>query len=408
MNRLPAEMKAVVAASVEDPATLVNLAMVDKTFYAIIKHDEVRLGSNMCYQRIGHNLMPLALAVAHSETLVKTKRNFYGQAHSLKDITVQEIGAFISDHFPAQAVVNRHIDINFCTKLFSFHSTVDGYAAVIAERALQATPRSNITTLMSSTESEMSRIRKSLYILELLSNLFPRNHASDADVPRLREAAFQPAWEHLLTKFAPWELQQVRCAKQIMARHIQDVMLSDAAAKGAKQLRNDIRVLCEFVSNEGLTALKILEGRGKACGTACAVKQFRTKAQTFAVREAWFAIHDTMWLQNSGLQIDLNATDVINQYPEVDSGPQDSWLHTLLQPHVPEYTFTSAANFSFNCNRHASQWGYAYWDRKRLEAITLGPLPTTEQMVSASDLKIPSGDLCFRAELRNDHECTCG
>lgn len=221
MNRLPTELKAMVAASVEDPATLVNLAMADKTFYSIIKRDEVKLGSNMCYQRIGH-LMPLALAVAHSETLVKSKRNFYGQAHSLKAMTVEEIKAFIDDHFPAQAVVNRHIDINFCTKLFSFHSTVDDYATVIAERALQATPRSNITKLMSCTESELNRIRKSLYILELLSNLFPRNHASDTDEPSLRETAFQPAWEHLLTKFAPWELQQVRCAKQIMARHVQD------------------------------------------------------------------------------------------------------------------------------------------------------------------------------------------
>lgn len=185
-------------------------------------------------------------------------------------------------------------------------------------------------------------------------------------------------------------------------------MLSDAAVKGTKQPRTDIRRLCEFVSNEGLAALKNLEGRGKACGTACAVKQFRTKAQTFApLRESWFAIHDMMWLQHFGLDIDLNSTDIINKYPEVDSGPQDSWLHTLLQPHADEDMFKSAATLCFNCDLHASQWGYAYWDRKRLEIIALGPLPTTEQMVSASDLQIPSGDLCYYAQLRKDQECYC-
>lgn len=192
------------------------------------------------------------------------------------------------------------------------------------------------------------------------------------------------------------------------------VMLSDAAAKGTEETKTDIRFLCEFVSNEGLVALKTLEGRGKDCGTACALKQLQTKGQMFSARELWYVLHDSMWIEDSRMDIDLNPiADIINKYPEADSGPRDAWAHTLLQADLlqshmnHETMFINGARSAFRCGHQACQWGFAYWDRKRLEIIARDPLPTTEQMISAGNLRMPWKRLCLWADFRQDGPCRC-
>lgn len=185
-------------------------------------------------------------------------------------------------------------------------------------------------------------------------------------------------------------------------------MLADAVVKGVKQPKTDMYYLCNFVSNEGLAALKKLESLGDRCGTACAVKQFRARGEMFVQREYWFVIHDEMWLRTTtGQDISLNATDIISQYPEAESGPQVAWLHTLLQSHIEDQMFDNGIRLCFRCDHHAPEWGYAYWDLQRLEAITRGSLPTMEQLLSASNTLIPPDDLCFYANFREDVTCIC-
>ncbi len=222
MNTVPRELKETVVGFVEDPQTLMRLAKTNKEFYIVIKRDESKLSKNLCYRQIGHHLMPLALATAHSRALLK-KRTFYGQPQAPQDMNLQGLVNFIDEHFPQQTseAPNLQMTLNDCIYLFEFHSTVEHYAAAVAGLALANSPRCG-TPHMGPTHSEMNRIHKSLYMLELLANLFPRAQLPPPTPETSGGVAYRPAWQRLITKFAPWELQQVRCAKELLSLHIQN------------------------------------------------------------------------------------------------------------------------------------------------------------------------------------------
>lgn len=407
METLPVEVKAMVLASIEDQQSLISLAQTDKTFYDIYKQDEAKLYTNLCYQKIGDELMPLALAVANSRSLLCSRQS-YGQPQCRLSATTNEsITAFVNCHFP-QKTKDRHMDPKYSMKLLSFYDVADTYAPALAQLALQSAPGGH--TSMDCTESEISRIRKSLYIMELLSNIFPRNHSSPASVAMPQEAALYPAWSHLLSKFAPWELQQVRCTKDVLAQHVQNVIWSDAAAKGQKQLAADFRLLRSFVSNEGLSCLSELEGLRNDCSTGEAVKKFLGLSQSWSASDSWFGTHDGIWLQQGqgAPIIDFGVVpDVLARYPEADSGPRDAWLHTLLQTHADEDMFDAGSRDCFKCDHHAAGWGYAYWDRQRLELIARGTLPTTEEMLSTCNIQLPAEEFFFYAKFRKERMCKC-
>lgn len=220
MEVLPTELKVIVASYIEDHTTLINFALSNRTHYEIVKQDEAKLSRNLCYQKFGQDL-PLALAVLESRKLLKPRAH-YGQPQPLSDATVEDIIKFVDDHLTNQSfAANTQFGLSTCVKLSSFDSMVDTYSTTIARLALENTPGDSESS-MSITSTEAARFRKSLYLAELLGNLFSRDHISQSTAAAPREAAYRPAWQHLLTRFAPWELQQVRCAKDLLARHVED------------------------------------------------------------------------------------------------------------------------------------------------------------------------------------------
>lgn len=223
MNRskiqsLPDELKVMVASSITDLETLTNLAFVDKGFYNIVKGDEARLCARLFRKYIGDEFLCLAVAVAHSRALQRVPRTFYGQPRSRLDLSVEDIIDFVDIHFPSEvsdAIVasDWNMSLKLCAELFAFHEVVDNYADIISRPP-------EFESNEDGKGSEKHRVRKALYILQLLSNLFPRGRVSQRSFQDT-ERAYEPAWAHLLTRFAPWELQQARCAKQLLARHVQ-------------------------------------------------------------------------------------------------------------------------------------------------------------------------------------------
>lgn len=186
-------------------------------------------------------------------------------------------------------------------------------------------------------------------------------------------------------------------------------MSSDAARRGQGSPTTDRRLLRAFVSNEGLTALSRLEGLGEHCATQSAIVQFHGRAQNWTRTDLWYGVHDTMWLQPMGQLTSFDTTDIIDQYPEPDSGPRDAWLHTLLQTHADMAMFHAGARLCFKCDHHATQWGYALWDRERLNHIAQGGLPTTQQMVDVGIgmVGLETDEMMFYSKFRKEKGCTC-
>lgn len=219
MRAFPNELKALVASFVEDHTTLINLALTNKTFYGLIKRREARLSHDLCCRKFGHDL-PFLLAVFESRKLLSA-RAFLGQPQPLSDVTVEDIIKFVDQYFTDPTFADSQFSINVCIQLSSFDGIVDKYAAITARLALENTPGGSMGSV-NITQSEATRFRKAFYIAELLRNLFSRDHISQPAAAAQRESAFRPAWQHLLAKFAPWELQQVRCAKDLLAQHVQN------------------------------------------------------------------------------------------------------------------------------------------------------------------------------------------
>lgn len=187
------------------------------------------------------------------------------------------------------------------------------------------------------------------------------------------------------------------------------VMASDAARQGRRAPGDDLRVLRAFVSNEGLAALHRLEAKGGECRTHGALKKFRSLAQNWSNRDLWYGVHDTMWLPPFGPLTNTDTTAVLDKYPESESGPRDAWLHTLLQVHADDELFDAGSRSCFRCDKHATQWGYAFWDRDRLSAIAGVALPTTEEMVDVgiSMMGVQTDEMLFYSKFRKEKGCTC-
>ncbi|RYP51260.1 hypothetical protein DL768_003357 [Monosporascus sp. mg162] len=217
-----------------------------------------------------------------------------------------------------------------------------------------------------------------------------------------------PAWPHFWTKFAPWELQQTRCAQELLAVHVHNVMKSDAANLGKKfRKRCSVRILWAFVANEGLAALRKIEHMGLQRALESSFALYDQFVFNWGRTEPWYTHHDTLYLKQKGDLTDLDVTEVLNKYHETDSSPQDSWMHTLLQIHIDEGVFRGGSRL-FQCEEHASLWGYPFWDRKTLDGIANDSLPTTAEMVRASDIVVLTDDVEVYARFRNPvHMCTC-
>ncbi|RYP81666.1 hypothetical protein DL769_001898 [Monosporascus sp. CRB-8-3] len=367
--------------------------------------------SGFLRERIG-SFLPLAFAVLDLEAAfgVETRRQFYGNLRSPVDASAEDIIAFVDGHLPQQTlgaiIRKRRLSPDDVAKLAAFHDIIDYYTRIISESALANLPGSKDDSKHCS-KAETDRFTKSLYLFHLASCLFPRDDQKNAAVAE-RAEDLAPAWRHFWTKFAPWELQQTRCAHELLAGHIHNVMKSDAANLGKKfRMSLSTRILRAFVANEGLVALRKLEHMGSQRALESSFATFDRFVVNWGRTEPWYNQHDTLYLKQKDELTHLDVTDVLKKYQETDSGPQDSWMHTLLQVHIDDGVFRGDSRL-FQCEEHATRWGYPFWDRKTLDGIANNSLPTTAEMARASDVLVLTDDVEVYAGFRKSgHMCTC-
>ena len=209
MNSLPVEVKLMVASFVGDARSLANLALVDRTFYGIFKSHEAKFCAGLTsYTDLAyHGLLPLAMAALDSE-------------HLGINYTDQDIARYIDEHFPYDdsldgANISDWQNIQTCLELDELYLVVNHYATIIegiADRSIAE----NHDNHLAFSQAEGLRVRKSLYILQILRNLFP----PDYTICPVGSPGSPPVWRKFWYNFAPWELQQVRCAHELLAQHL--------------------------------------------------------------------------------------------------------------------------------------------------------------------------------------------
>ena len=411
IDTLPVELGAYVASFLPDPRSLINLAVTCKQNYGVVKLDEAALASSteVITQLKDSGLLSLSLAVLKS---------WDGRSPSQ---TIEGTIRFIDDHFSQGAAIQsleycQKMTLGDCVRIYEFHNTVERYAAIIARMALEEI-HSSVNMPQACSTTEIHRIKKSLYLSQLLRNLFPRNYHSPTGVAD--QLSSQPAWKHLWSKFAPWELQQVRCTEHLLANYVGKLVnrgkyiinIFDSNIHRANSYighRFDIRILWSFVSSQGPLGLTRLDGPRSENSMLLAVRNFQKSLVSSSYRDPWYLAHDTMWLRQNGILTNFHTRNLLRRYQEAESGPQDAWLHTLLQPHVDDVMFINGADGCFQCDHHATLWGFVFWDRQRLDAITKGTLPTTVQMNAVSNFSLETEEMLFHARLRQDKlTCSC-
>ncbi|RYP74492.1 hypothetical protein DL771_002966 [Monosporascus sp. 5C6A] len=373
------------------------------------EHDVDYSNSYLLCQRVG-SLLALAFAVFDLETAFgESDRVFYGNPRSPLDVDADDIISFIDIHFPHQTtgvlVPKRRLSTDDVVKLLQFDDVVNYYATIMAESALGNIPGQK-GNRNSCSETEIGRFKKSLYLLHLASSLFPRDDQRNAAI-RQRAEDIEPAWRHFWLKFAPWELQQTRCVQELLAVHVRSVLKSDASKLG-KRVHTclDLKLLKAFVANEGLAALRKLEGLGSQRGLETSLAAFLAFGVGWMRHEPWNYDQDTIYLKQAADLSHLDLTTILRKYPEAESGPQDVWMYTLLRVHVDDVMFSRGIHF-LQCGQHATLWAYPFWDRERLDAITNGALPATAEMESVGDVYVFTKDVEYYADFRLPTYCTC-
>ena len=142
--------------------------------------------------------------------------------------------------------------------------------------------------------------------------------------------------------------------------------------------------LRSFILDKGLIRLRDLESKG----TDHLLTAFRRFNQLDWRRLRSRVCHyhpDTLYLPRSGPRCILDVSQVLTCFPEDDSGPQDAWMHTLLQNHIRSDIFRTGAQYIFSCGMHDTQWGFVFWDRQRLDELPGGPFATGKEMQEVSE-----------------------
>ncbi|KAL7629708.1 hypothetical protein AAE478_001231 [Parahypoxylon ruwenzoriense] len=340
ISSLPLECFLSIAAS-SGPSTAINLALTGPAAYLAISGNERYLVDAMVYGAIGVNALPLALAQFH-------------------------IGR------PGRQNV-RSLSMCKARQLVSFHAAVTYYADVLARRAMSRGPRpTNQDTITGEdvpaclkqvSARESDRFIRALYILQLVS---------------------RPEWQGVWTNSPPWLNQQVRCIQEILQDHLLEVIENDPGnAKKRRPWVPSQSLLAQFVVNTSLQVIWDQECQGSIVR---AVMAYQKEATPSTIKQAWFSDDDKPWLKrDAGGRVSLNVDHVVTAWLEDDSGPRDSWLHTLLQMQVDEDTvFQPGIGCQFRCDRCMTIWGFVFWDREKLVWHSYNTMPTFEQMTGAA------------------------
>ena len=163
----------------------------------------------MCLAKFGEKMLPLAFARQKAASV--SEKDPAGRF----SVNIYEFVQYSLDQGNFDLIVKyQKFNLALATDLFFFDRVVSDYAAAVSKLALSHLPSNGPPAPCS--EKETARIKKALYIFQLLHYIFFRGHSRT----NMDEISRDSGWFHFWKRFAPWEMQQVRCVQELLAEHI--------------------------------------------------------------------------------------------------------------------------------------------------------------------------------------------
>ncbi|KAI2471275.1 hypothetical protein F4781DRAFT_440703 [Annulohypoxylon bovei var. microspora] len=386
---LPPEIKVDIF-SLCDIKTIYNVALTGPMLHRFVRGNEERLSRNILCREISPGLRCLAAACYKVEyngfPVIRGKE--YGSEQT--NLTRIFLSSGLLDDQVFEARNSDGFYSSFpCTlekahKVLSFHSTVCYFATTLAGQAVKKgrSPIKPFTNEIPSappyvtqvSSRELHRFIKALYIFDLASVILPCGEAA---------GDMRDLWDNFWDHFSPWEQQQVRCVQRMLQDWINDRVILQ---RGARFKHRGERILGQFVIHKGLARLRACET--EISTTQDPVTEFANALffNTSPLKEiVWMPGMDEFWLGEDEDTVTLDTIDLLSRYEEEDSGPQDAWLHTLLENRIDDPIFYEGHFTQFECEACMTVWGFVFWDRAKLDWYSQNDMPTTDEMLDAAE-----------------------
>ncbi|KAI1086328.1 hypothetical protein F5B19DRAFT_169033 [Rostrohypoxylon terebratum] len=309
---------------------------------------------------------------------------------------------------------NLRISLRVAHELTSFHQTVRHFAWTLASVAVKKGPLSTVqlvdvgeeppNEVLKISESEHDRFIKALYAFEIASIVLPPVESFGESTRGLI------LWHGFWKNFLPWEQQQVRCVHRMMECWLSDLI---AAQGGFKTSEFSLNNLGQFAISKGVAGLVKLQTGQHGLVEQC-LEEFFDKAQYNVLvprHELWMQGMDAFWLPHDAQadMVGLDPSDKLDSWGSdaEDTGPQDSWLHTLLENRVYNEIFKAGFELQFSCEPCMTEWGYIFWDRAKLEWHSKNCMPTGKEMLAIAKEADPLSTDTFHDRAWGRHSGIC-
>ncbi|KAI0377876.1 hypothetical protein F5Y04DRAFT_263451 [Hypomontagnella monticulosa] len=334
LEQLPVELLCEILSVIDNLTSLSSATLASRTLYNAFINARCSILSKVLVNQVGVDMIPHALAAVES---IPT--------------THEDWGAFLAE--PAR--VPDLLTADQVYLIVRLSAVVNKLSTLFVQSAVGIQPQIQSWSPIPS-KSELARIERTLYRFETLRNYFG---ALSGDLP-----AFGKNIDAFFATLAPWEVEQLGSIHDFLFHQIQPAC-DDIASHDVVWGSIEVEPALNYASPE----VQAIMSSGLA-----SVYRIAT-AKTYAER------HKLLYQRNGPDRSDKFLYRALKRYSEVnmrrgssralftagqdrDGGPQDAWewAHTNCAPRVQAYRLDRTG---------LRRWGYVFWDRARLEEISL-------------------------------------
>ncbi|KAI0155183.1 hypothetical protein GGR57DRAFT_501776 [Xylariaceae sp. FL1272] len=417
LETLPPELKMEIARLLRHP---IHLALTGPNWYEFVTKNEAILASVIVFREVDEHSLTIAIA---RQSLLDSGWMIIRDSDGIPvEATATRAYYESSVPFLQQRLTRKYAkpeqlrdvisSFKLASRCLQLEIAVRYYARRLALRMVEVEP-SNIQFPASPTETVMRRLKKALYIFQLLSDLCPyddlesrgpRPEGVCKPSPNTHVEIHEEVWNHL----APWEMAQVRSLQFLLEGHMQSICVDNGNRVNVVSESdrptdidfNDVNArnmdwehiffnwpiswfLIFFAFHKGLERLYALES-----------------SQDVSVREAVLPFAkacsrtDAFWLRKVIIPILygyplspdwetkpvlLNLTNVFDKFSAEERGTIEVWYHLLLQERTDNPLFRHGMDNQFQCYVCRNQAGCIFWDHINYVDPTHA-MPTIEEM----------------------------
>ncbi|KAI9814496.1 MAG: hypothetical protein M1832_005902 [Thelocarpon impressellum] len=351
---LPAELRLCILKALPDTASLRSLILASSSFYRSYVD-----AASLVVPAVVRNEIP-ASVLPHAEATWAASR--------LPPRSVASLRAFLADYSPYRELRSLPLTLTEALEWSRLHDHVRHFADDFGHSVLSSHPSHGeseacLPYIRPLSDAEAARFSRAFYWVELYYNLVRQDRPR---VVRETHLTSKEQQEGFFDKFAPWELEQMGCARDYLDRKLSvavDDLLEDEVEWGEEMnWRNDdtrdIGTLWkEKVMAGGLALVRRLVRADTYDERAVLLKRAAPYDSDYLTDGLW----DEFF---GGFGRDHGLNPAAPPFADEDSGPYDSWRRELGGRED-----RAAARYYYEDTKATErECGYCLWDRWRLDA----------------------------------------